>query len=837
MRFTYFFATLLFLLLPICFLASCGGDDDDDDADATDDDTTNDDDDVNDDLNDDANDDVNDDADDDVNDDLDDDTQPCEGAPPGGGDLTPLYAGVAVGDLYAPVGISMGGFGVREGVWHPLATVMGGSTGYIDRLDVKALTLDNGADRLVVARAPIVFVGAILYAKVLNRVCELTGVDLREKLWLSGTHTHSGPDHFYPMPVPFGLTGTDSYDDIITGRIADSIARIIAASMENLEPAAMDMTVVEPFDPTDRFFYDRRCQNDPVAGKEDRLFMARIDKADGSPLAALVSFPIHGTGLQTTLLESDAPGAVEFGLEKTFDTPVPVLFMQGAAGDAAPRLSGDYNSRQRLEHLGCAAGLALREVYNSLTPVHDWEFEMVHKRLYVSREIIGYEDGEFGYVAPLTGEFVEFADGAFMCGDDGVLEAFGLDDISVVDCDNPETSLTDGYLACAWNNSWVPEWTWFVDVTDVADIRLGDYILAIMPGELTAMLSQEMRDQIETGLGWDPAKIVSFGYSMSSQMYLLTEWDWYQGGYEMGMNFWGPKFGDWLAGENALLAAQLTTPEIEDNITGQPPLQTHPWAYSLCPSGYEMGINVGNITQQVASSYERFDTVEFGWLGGYSGTGNPRVYVERRQGRDFTQVMKSDGRPLTDAGIEIEVHYEARPNFLLRRFPSERKHYWSILWELDAQIDPGIYRIRVEGNTWDGQEITAYEVVSNSFEILPSTDLIVENLNVTDQGEGEYLLECDAYWPPNPDGYRMRHPDYGSDSNAPVPGGAATATIVVDGGSEESLELTMSDEGHFEAVFTKTQGGLAHHMEIRAGDLADSFGNTNAVAAGPVDFP
>ncbi len=819
-------------------VVSCGDDDDDssdssdsdDDSDDAPDDDANDDDDVNDDIDDDVN--------DDADDDLDDDTEePCVGVPPGGGDLTQLFAGVAVGDLYAPVGISMGGFGLREGEWHPLATVMGGSTGYIDRLNVKAVTLDNGQDRLVIVRAPVVFISAILYGKVLNRVCELTGLDLREKLWLSGTHTHSGPSHFYPMPVPFGVTGTDTYDEIITERMADSFAQVIAASMENLEPAAMDVTVVEPFDPTDKWFHDRRCENDPLVGKEDRLFMARIDFADGLPMTALVGFPMHGTAFANTLMHSDAPGSVEYGLERTFDAPVPVLFMQGAAGDAAPRGSDGYNSRQSLERLGHTAGIALRDIFDGLTPVRDWDFEMVHKRLSVSRESIGYEPGEFGYISPLTGDFIEYNDGAFYCGDSSVLELLGIDDISIVDCDNPETVLTDGYLGCAWNNSWVPEWVWFTRETDVANIRLGDYILTLMPGELTAMLSQMTRDGIETNLAWDPAKIASFGYSISSQMYLLTSWDWMQGGYEMGMSFWGPKFGDWLAEQSAELATQFLTPEIEDNITGQPPLQTHPWAYSLCPSGLEKGINEGNITRQVIPIYERFDTVHFGWLGGYSGTGNPRVYIERQDGRAFSPVIKSDGRPLTDSGIEIEVHYEARPNFLIELFPSEREHRWSINWELDAKITAGTYRIRIEGNTWDGEQVVGYEIFSDSFEIAPSTDLIALNAHVADLGADQYRIECDGFWPPNPEGYRLRHLNYGSDQNAPIPGGVVTATVIVDGGAEETLALAMTEEGHFEQVFTMTQTGLPHHMEIRVGDLVDIYGNTNVSASEPVDFP
>ena len=68
------------------------------------------------------------------------------------------------------------------------------------------------------------------------------------------------------------------------------------------------------FDPDDRINRDRRGENDGLAGgsfDDHNLFMIRVDAADGSPIAMLPIFGIHGTiqGEDNNLSSTDAPGA------------------------------------------------------------------------------------------------------------------------------------------------------------------------------------------------------------------------------------------------------------------------------------------------------------------------------------------------------------------------------------------------------------------------------------------------------------------------------------------------------------------------------------------------
>src|SRR5690606_24641060 len=81
-----------------------------------------------------------------------------------------------------------------------------------------------------------------------------------------------------------------------------------------------------------------------------RIGLIRIEKPDGTPLALIANYAIHGTvlGPQNTLISGDAPGVVAEYVEEKIGAPV--LFINGAAGNLAPIYSV-YPS-PRAGHLG-----------------------------------------------------------------------------------------------------------------------------------------------------------------------------------------------------------------------------------------------------------------------------------------------------------------------------------------------------------------------------------------------------------------------------------------------------------------------------------------------------
>ena len=121
------------------------------------------------------------------------------------------------------------------------------------------------------------------------------------------------------------------------------------AAYADLEPAKIGLGVVEDFDPIgeDLIFADRRPANDnfsptspvslPAKVLRIQAHILRVDSAAGELKALGIHFGIHGTLFNADNLWAhwDAAGAVVHGISAAFEG-LPVVFLQGYAGDAKP---------------------------------------------------------------------------------------------------------------------------------------------------------------------------------------------------------------------------------------------------------------------------------------------------------------------------------------------------------------------------------------------------------------------------------------------------------------------------------------------------------------------
>ena len=101
------------------------------------------------------------------------------GEPPhkDGDQKTGLRASFVEGDLDYPMTTTTAGFGLRKGPSAPYAHGMGASTGARDRLNIKVLTLDNGAARVVFVRIPNCFPTDFMVSTIKSKVVEMGGPD------------------------------------------------------------------------------------------------------------------------------------------------------------------------------------------------------------------------------------------------------------------------------------------------------------------------------------------------------------------------------------------------------------------------------------------------------------------------------------------------------------------------------------------------------------------------------------------------------------------------------------------------------------------------------------
>jgi hypothetical protein len=456
---------------------------------------------------------------------------------------------------------------------------------------------------------------------------------------------------------------------------------------------------------------------------------------------------------------------------------------------------------------------------------------MVSARIPINREAIGYSPGDFGYYNQLNGTWRDFELGAVGCGAHGMPEHG-----SIVDCNNPETALIDGYLGHAVDLSilefLMQPWLY----THIGAVRLGNHVLLMFPGELTSHLATYAVQQTAQRYNIPQNRIHCFGYANDHQWYLLTEESWMQGGYETSITMWGPRFGPWLADRTVSLAEQLFTPEIEDNTAGAP----EPYTYksmsnrSISPEASDRS---PRFLQQPAPAYERFETVDVQWSGGFSGIDYPRVSMQLFHESSFEDAVLPTGRVFTDQDFRTILEYRPEPDFDALDFPSLRLHRWRFVWETTSEAQAGMYRIRITGVWHNGQHEMPYALTSEPFVLSPCGRLEGSDLSVESIDGTSYRISCRGWYPPVPGSYRLLHPDYSPDGPSPVESGFASVSISVAGGVDGECALTWNAQDEiFSGTYVKTQTGLTHEAYLGTGALEDSCGNSNGNELGPVLF-
>ena len=130
------------------------------------------------------------------------------------------------------------------------------------------------------------------------------------------------------------------WDREYTAQIKSSVVQAIKDARDKLEPArlrtGLGMSLAN---------INRRAKDvdgkislglNPDGPVDRQIGLLRLERPDGSLIALAANYAIHGTVLSgaNTAISGDAPGVVTEYLEKALGAPV--LFVNGAAGNAAP---------------------------------------------------------------------------------------------------------------------------------------------------------------------------------------------------------------------------------------------------------------------------------------------------------------------------------------------------------------------------------------------------------------------------------------------------------------------------------------------------------------------
>lgn len=215
------------------------------------------------------------------------------------------------------------------------------STGVHDRIYHRIVGMDDGTTQFFLVSTDLCELSPSMYDLVAAKAEKELGIKPMN-WWWTNTHTHSAPEC-----GPGGLETIflgDRYQHEIdakyTALVGDRLVLGLKEAKEKLAPARLGVGWGYAKANMNRRGIDidgkASLGLNPDGPVDRRIGLIRLDKADGSPLALISNYPMHGTVLGPSFLKisGDAPGIVAEYVEQKIG--VPMLFINGALGNLAP---------------------------------------------------------------------------------------------------------------------------------------------------------------------------------------------------------------------------------------------------------------------------------------------------------------------------------------------------------------------------------------------------------------------------------------------------------------------------------------------------------------------
>jgi neutral ceramidase len=709
-----------------------------------------------------------------------------------------VLAGTAEAILEIPIGSTLGAYASRanltgtlagDGRVSPVAGRFQASIGVEAAPRAKVLALKAGDEELILVKLDL----GVAPDGLAYDIAAALGDAYAGKVVVATGHSHASWGHLIPNPVltiGFGLFHRDLYE-----RVRDQVVAAAQSAIAARVPAKVAVHHDGNFDPTDRVSRDRRAANDALMGgkRKDRdLFVLRVDSAAGAPIAIVPIFGVHGTVLDgdNDIVSTETTGAIERAVEESFDSKVLVMHLQGAAGDVSPAGRGEVSCSSdkpcydfaRVESVGREAREAILAAWTAAGPKLQatTEMEVLTRSVVEGPDAAAFavrngalryapfdlERDPDGVIYEADGKTIkspidEFnaPSGAALCGEGTSLPGKGLPGVSALlpyrNCVQLSSAyrLIQGVLEqpmetlplCATTR------------TIVSALRIGDFLVATLPGEPVTLLVDKIR--AASPLGAEKTAVI--GYAQSHMGYLLTAEDWLAGGYEPSINVWGPLEGERIA-ESAVEVLKLAgTPQRENGETGtravlagglRIPALTSPPTAGTVPAAVpaELATRSGTkpASTQPAAAIERLQSATFVFEGPNPVVATPRVRIEHEVNGAFAALTTRSGRPVADG--EVILTYTPFP---VKAKPAEvTNHYFVAEWQAVAPrgtgsdayeartaLPVGRYRFVAEGPGFTLAS-TPFSVGAATLRVAPTPSATGASITVSFDATGGYRL-------------------------------------------------------------------------------------------------
>ena len=352
--------------------------------------------------------------------------------------------------------------------------------GFLDDIEVISRVLTCGDTTVAVVSVDVCFMNEDLIDRFCMAAEKATGIK-KENIFLSATHTHTGPLLKKTNWFEADWNLVYKYVDFLENRIADSLQLALA----DVKPARMGF--ITGYAP-ERVAYIRRYRmkdgstmtcppiNDPniegpIGQLDQRVHVLRFDREGGCSIV-VVNYGLHCDTVNGELLSADWPGWMRRTLEKTLDG-TKCLFICGAQGDVGSThvspCGGDMNDTEisfdnemkspgMARFVGRALAGTVLQVYDKVEYVDVDEIKLVNKVIPIAANVPKPEE------MPLAREYKRLHDE-------------GRDDLIPYTAMELTTVVAEALRMCKLENG--PE---HFDLR-LTGLKLGPVVLVGIPGE------------------------------------------------------------------------------------------------------------------------------------------------------------------------------------------------------------------------------------------------------------------------------------------------------------------------------------------------------------------
>ena len=237
--------------------------------------------------------------------------------------MTRLRIGSAVADITPDWSLTLAGFAARtkpsEGIAQPLHV----RVAVLESEDEAGVTA-----RAVVAAADLLWWGSQQVPTLRQEIADIAGAPA-ERVLLSATHTHSGPQTATRASETVGVADA-RFLDLLRERTLEATRRATA----DLEPVTVSRSTG-----THDLGFNRRLDLNPDGAEDPTLTVVRFNRDDGQIKTLFVHYTCHPVITQGYLLSGEFCGVAMSTLEAELGATA--LYLQGCCGDINPDVSGE----------------------------------------------------------------------------------------------------------------------------------------------------------------------------------------------------------------------------------------------------------------------------------------------------------------------------------------------------------------------------------------------------------------------------------------------------------------------------------------------------------------